>query len=251
MRILVFLFLVAVSLQAGTVSVSDGTFASGWTSSIVYTTVVDNSASGYQAGSGGNPGSYYEVLHGYNGEIAVGHLSSLELDPSLYGGFSSIDVSYDFRRISSTWAPGAIATAVLIYQNSAYYYAAVTDFAYTNDTWQSTTKAGLTASNFSRTYITTLPGPVDAPATPDFSAGGAPIRFGFYTANSTGFPISSSHGYDNFSVTATYPGAGVPEPGSAILLMAPAAALLWARRRTVYHRQKCNADRFWLSRAVR
>jgi len=244
------LFFLGLSLQAGTVAVSDNTFGSGWTTQVVYTTVPENSASGNQTASGGNPGEFYTVEHSYNGEMVVGNLSSLVLDPSLYGGFSSLSYAYDYIKISSTWAPGAIATSFVIYQNSAWYYAAVTDFAYTNLTWQSKSMSGLTASQFSRTYLTLLPGPVDAPANPDFSAAGAPMQFGFFTANSSGFPISSSHGYDNFSVTATYPSGDTPEPGTAALLAAAGVALLWLRPKALYHRLKCNAERSLPPQAV-
>jgi hypothetical protein len=65
--------------------------------------------------------------------------------------------------------------------------------------------------------------PASQPVAPDFSGAGAPIRFGFYTGNSsTGTPYSTIASYSDFTVSF------VPAPSAAGAL---ALAALGARRR--------------------
>jgi hypothetical protein len=136
-------------------------------------------------------------------------------------------VSYRYRKIESSWAPGQIATSVLLLQGGAYYYAVATDFAFGNFDSLTRNNTGLTAASFSRNYVGPLPGPAEAPAQPDFSASGAPIAFGYYTANSTTFSMTTTSAYDDFVVTVHQQ---VPEP-SALLLSATGLTALVLRRR--------------------
>lgn len=78
----------------------------------------------------------------------------------------------------------------------------------------------LTAADFSTPYGVD---PSSQPTNPDFSGSGAPIRFGFYTGNSsTGTPYVTGALYSDFTVSF------VPAPSAAALL---GLAAFGARRR--------------------
>lgn len=78
----------------------------------------------------------------------------------------------------------------------------------------------LTAADFGTPYGVD---PSSQPTTPDFSGAGAPIRFGFYTGNSSTIaPYSTAAAYSDFTVSF------VPAPSTAGVL---ALAVLGTRRR--------------------
>jgi hypothetical protein len=163
----------------------------------------DGTAMASQVETGGTPGSYRDVLHevsSTSGLVQAFHFNPAYVyDPGVSGPIDTITWTIDFQNFQA-----GQAAALLIEQDGVFTVADtfVTTFAGLG-TWNMHSKSGITAADFG--------------ITPDFSAAGSPISFGFLTANS-GQVGTFQVGYDNLAITIT----PVPEP-HALLLLATAA----------------------------
>jgi hypothetical protein len=165
------------------------------------------SYSAYQVATDGNPGAYRHVTHEWCGDgngskgLTVGHLhNSAWYDPGALGPITNIDVSLDgiFTPLVN---PNAVSCGPLVFQDGHYYKVQGT---ITAQSWTTVTFETLTDVDF-----VDLNG--DPDSHPDFSGDGAPLQFGFFTANGTGgsdCPLTNS-GYDNWQVTVAYPSSPV------------------------------------------
>jgi len=170
------------------------------------------------AAMGGNPGSYRTITHdsatGFTfGSVA--HLHTTAFQPSSNRAAISIDISIDVNCFDGG-ASEAVGFGLIVEQSGVVFFGP-TFTALTASGWRTDLAGtGLTASDFA-----------DAAQTnPDFSAGGDPIRFGFFTSNGTGIalPIHSVSGADNFFVHV------VPAPASALCSLLAPVSMLRRRR---------------------
>ena len=110
-------------------------------------------------------------LIGYNGLYV----------PAVSGTITSLSYSYDFEVLSGPSSSAEVGVGLLIKQGRAYYVVSGYQGVGQNG-WNTLTSLPLTAMSFKLVGGT-------GPATPNFSAigsqAGAPIEFGFFTANSS------------------------------------------------------------------
>lgn len=220
--------LAAATAPAATVTFFDDTFAGGdWDATkIIDTTAGATATFGVtQVAAGGNPGDFRQVTHVYDaGDIFVGHVAlGATYDPLATGAIASLGYSYDLIHIDPP--PGqAVAYGIAFYQSGSWYSTAPLETTFT-ETWTSSGLSGLTAANFVRRAGA-------GPTTPDFSATGGLMTFGYLSANSNtgGAPgLTRVSGIDNWRVELTT----VPIPAGAWLIAtAFSAALLNLRRRS-------------------
>lgn len=211
---------------ANTILFFDGTFADAdWTAAKILdnTPAAGASFTASQVGAGGNPDGYRQVTHVYGlGSIVVGHLSdTATFDPSVSGGIVSLAYGYDLERLQLTGS-GAVAYTPAIFQNNAWYGLAAYDST-TSTSWTSFGQAGLTAASFILRVGS-------GPAAPDFSDTGAPMAFGYLSANTNtnaAVIAERSAGIDNWRIELTT----VPLPAGGWLLATGFAALALRRRR--------------------
>ncbi len=165
-------------------------------------------------------------------KIKVYHTdNALLYDPSTQGAITSIDLSFDLATLSGAnveYVPYLIQNGttyrllkevVRWYWHSTWYTDYVVHSIATTPTWTSHAFTGLTASDFTD----------GGPATPDFSATGSAIRFGFYVYAGVGSgSLTSVSAIDNWSVKIVNDSVSVPEPG-LLPLLAPLALLGFRR----------------------
>jgi uncharacterized protein (TIGR03437 family) len=124
---------------------------------------------------------------------------------------AGLTYSYDLNEFQPQDPSRSVAYAPLLLQNDTYYAALPYDGAFYPN-WRRLSRANLIASDFVNVgglgLVNTIgPGPTN----PDFSCNGAPIQFGYITANSTSqtdlmSDVTSQSGIDNWMVTGA-PGA--------------------------------------------
>ena len=176
---------IAASARAGTPGASffDGTFVDAdW-----IVTLTDASVNGEvtaQQTMGGNPGYYRDVeqeLTDLPGLVQAIHAhTGFVFEPILGGEILSVDWSIDFFNLQV-----GQAVALAIEQDGIWYIGDVfVTTSFGPGIWTSRERIGLTESDF--------PGV-------DFSSNGAPLSFGFFTANSGEVGVFRV-GYDNFGV---------------------------------------------------
>lgn len=202
------------------VTFSDGTFAaSNWP----VETIGGGSAVSTQVTSGGNPGAFRRVAQTVNAGSTVyivhrfGNTTTTRYVPATQGAIGSVDFSIDYRIFDGVGQGQAFY--LMAKQGNEDFIAggAVTGLS---TAWQSYAINGVLPTDFS---CITNPG-----LSVDFSATGAPIRFGFVTANSsTGAGYSITADYDNFFVRAN----PVPAPGAALALLGLGTLVTTRRRR--------------------
>jgi len=227
---------------AAAVTFSDGEFLNAnWSGSIVSQTGVQPATlTAGQMTTGGNPGAFRRVEHAYggsgSGSILSGHVFSSIYDPAALGAIGSLHFEFDLNLFNGGESNGVAYGALLTQGMSVYTAGQVLKCepegasnpscaSTTLNVWTEHDLGSFTAMNFSKASGA-------GPMMPDFSASGLPIQFGFYAANGTGGPnrTSTSSGIDNWSVEITP--AGVPEPGTLVLVAAGAGiAILLKRRR--------------------
>ena len=225
--------------MAGTI-VSDGTFApSDWSLTSYNAYGNGGTVTATQETSGGNPGDYRLIQEAVNGApsgstsssvVGVDIYTAASYDPSISGPLTSLDFSIDAEcpaNGGSCFGQGQGVFAALVQGGNTYVdFLGVTN---ANSSWNTLTADGLTAASFGLLDFSSG-GYSNPSVNPDFTAGGAPIAFGFATYNSTGTGDSGYEidaGYDNFRIDA------VPEPVSLVLLAtALTGAAIGRRRRT-------------------
>lgn len=189
-----------------------------------WSAVAINTSGGFTFGvsnpaAGGNGGAYRGISQASTAGFAQGtviHTHAVGWDPSTQGAIDALDMGIDVNCFDGGTS-GAVGFGLVVVQAGSVYFGP-TFTALTNSGWRTDLHAaGLTQASFHNSLA----------ATPDFSAAGGPIAFGFFSSNGTGngVPINSSSGADNFVVTLSV----VPAPGAAGTLLA--AGLLAARRR--------------------
>jgi PEP-CTERM motif len=182
----------------------------------------------------GNPGAFqwFGQTHGglRNGTMTIRGiyiLDAFEYDPSL-GPLQTLNVSYDALRLNENrhgdFASDVLTFGVGVLQNGNFFFAGATTLN-PFETWTPLEFNGLTESDFTYSGVSS-PVPVL-----DFSATGAPIKFGYYAFNSSNFTTTGEGGVDNFRLEVNPQGANsVPEPGSSLLaLMCLGGVALWRR----------------------
>jgi hypothetical protein len=143
---------------------------------------------GHQA-AGGNPGAWAEVtIIPEGGQIIACMFKNDALyDPSVLGGFAYVDFTED--GICAGGGPQCMSSGVCVRQAGNLYFASAGFVPEVG--WTPKAAYGLSPTDFSW-----LSGPT--PGSPDFSATGALLQFGFYRAKSGGpGPVT---GVDNWRV---------------------------------------------------
>lgn len=209
---------------------SDGTFNNadwGFENVIVGT---GGSATATQSAATGNPGSARRsnistgptvgdatyAIHRYGTSLATRYVASTQ------GAIASINFSIDARFVTGTFTGAGQGVYAQAKQGTNIYiaYIGVTG---SSGNWTTLSDTGILASDFIQIAGTTTP--------IDFSTAGAPLRFGFASANGNGgSPYSTTVDFDNFNLEVVT----VPAPAASALAMLGATTLL--RRRRSYHR---------------
>jgi len=153
--------------------------------------------------AGGNPDAYRAMTHDFEDDDGAEAIRTFQryvpatYDPGAAGAIESIDFGIDVR------TDRQIGNGFLVFQAGAHFRAAYALHDPAGETWQPHVVTGLTEADFLAD---------DGVTTPDFSAAGAPVAFGFMRASSSTPPtpqFSNEHGADNFVVTI-YPRPVLP-----------------------------------------
>jgi hypothetical protein len=145
---------------------------------------------------GGGSGGYRRMVHALPPEstIAVTHLYLGETyDPATQGAIERIDYREDRIEFDPPFPGAAVAGRFVLVQDGQVFVYTPDPLAFTATDWQTLRVEGLTAADFA----------TDG-AQPDFSAAGAPLRFGFIRANSNTSATNAAvidHGIDDWIVT--------------------------------------------------
>ncbi|RME05987.1 MAG: hypothetical protein D6812_02265, partial [Deltaproteobacteria bacterium] len=210
-----FCCLLSTNAFGDSISFSDETFAdSDWTAPLFFFSDPDIAYSNQQEGSGGNPGAYREFSavrttpSPTSTFVRQAHLRNGAIfDPATEGAITSLSYTFDILSLPISGSGYvSFALGLLLYQNGAYYIAG--GFGYTSTGWRRIQQSFTSSISFYR-----IAG--SGPDHPDFSASGAPIRFGFFSQVffATGGIGTKVGGIDNWSVTMNFT-APVPEPGT-------------------------------------
>jgi hypothetical protein len=165
----------------------------------------------------GNPGNARRVSLSPNAGGGLwafsrfGTTTATRYAPATDGAIAAVAFSFDARVVTSD---AALPVRFALKQGQAIF-AVGEGVLDTGSSWQTFSLAGLTAASFTR---------LDGVAgTPDFSAAGAPIRFGFAVGALPGGSIAEKvTNFDNFSVRVTQvPGPGVAALGVVLATLAP------------------------------
>lgn len=200
---------------------NDGEFDDGdWVH--VMETVNGGSATLTRPATDGNPDAYRRLV--LNTAIAPGGQRSIVFSVNLLSGFSHdpgadgdvllIEYSEDYRRFAGSTVGQMFGVAVR--QGGDVF---VTAGAFTGGPGSWTTRAmtAFDASDFARIDTTNLVTGLDLLSTPDFTATGGTLEFGFFRAAQTnvgGFAVTTTQGIDNWHLRVT---TLIPAPGSATL----------------------------------
>lgn len=128
------------------------------------------------------PGATVAVLHHW---LAASH------DPATEGAVASVSAGWDRRATGIDCPLVEVTEAFVVFQDGVAYRTAPSTFA--NAAWEGTTTGVLEAADFTD----------GASASPDFSAAGAALSFGYerVTTNDSESPAPFCHGIDNLTVT--------------------------------------------------
>lgn len=214
-----FVWMTAVVLALGassasaTTVISDSIFLnSDWTHSILWSNGAVSLGPVGQVLVGGNPNEYQQGRHTSQGPFAGlydGHLfvGGGSYDPSTQGAIAGIDVSYDYKDLVGFGTQNGL----LIEQGPKTFIYFV-DSNGPHPQWTNLSASGI-VDTWNPAWVELTGGVITDFTTPDFSAGGLPLTFGYYTFNWSlpqGFLIDHTWGVDNFGVTIT----PVPEPAA-------------------------------------
>ncbi len=209
------------SSSADTVFQDENFELADWTTTSFVVGSAANSSVGSQAGSGGNPGSYRQIVNTYgsgsgSAEVYGFHMKNDAIyNPGTSGAIVGISYSEDYLFISKT-ASGTQgqAAGLAVMQGGAVYihsgFVGLEPLVWTNHSFPA-----VAASEFVRmTQVTPTQVVFDGNQDPDFSENGGPITFGFWRGNSSGAGGSSVNvtaAIDNWTVVVSHP---MPVPAS-------------------------------------
>lgn len=223
--------LACASCASANVVYSDGTFSNAdWGFELVSVNGSTGSANSSQSVAGGNPGSSRQTFVTQGTQVngvtyAVNRFGTTQASryvPSVSGAITSLNFSVDARFDSPPPSIFLAGVFAMVKQDNRVYVFN-TGAIFSNTGWQTFSSTGLTANAFSQISGTSAP--------LDFSAAGAPLRFGYAIFVGDGVSVRTGEVFiDNFNLEVV----AVPAPAAGALAMLGATTLL-LRRRT-YHR---------------
>jgi IPTL-CTERM motif len=238
--------LAIASLPAGAQTVSDSTFLDANWALTQDTSGNGGSSTAAQVLSGGNPGSYRNVTDALNVAppgsqtivLSTSIFTPFTYSPAVSGAIASVSYSEDAECTAGCFGQGQ-STGPALLQGGKRYILNTQLITGPGLTWVNHALSGLTAADFALVNVTTT-AIFDNAQHPDFSAGAAPIQFGFFRANGTsinGAAYTLSAGIDNWQMTVV---AGAPATSAvptlsqwSIAVLALAIAMIglgWTRR---------------------
>lgn len=223
--VLALLLAPVLPVPAAVLTIDDATFAAAdWSFQIVSQGGVSSYTAG-QVATGGNPGSYQFIRCNFTATAWLHVFAAYTANsytPSVLGAIDSIDYSEDRRNFPEVAAFRDVNDSFALTQGGKLYVHAFSNIATATTFWENQTATGLQAADFDEWGAAT--------GSPDFSASGGPIQFGYLRGSSTNNPSGDRHtesGTDNWSVTIHY--SAIPEPAVAGLLSV--SLMLLVRRR--------------------
>jgi hypothetical protein len=194
----------AAGLRADAVSISDQTLAdSDWNETIVTNTVPAAwTTTVQQYADGGNPGSFRGQAWNWSPTdtsflATVDAFNKTAYNPSSQGAIGSVDFNIDdyIADVKDGTNGRVIGFEPALVQGDSIYSAPSSYLVTSSTQWHTNTWNGLSAAAFAK-----LTG--SGSNSPDFSASGAPITFGYYSSLTVGGadPYQLFHGVDNFNV---------------------------------------------------
>jgi hypothetical protein len=215
--------LLAWQTMAAAVTVSDNTFVNtDWTLTS-FSSFNGGTVSAAQVASGGNPGPYRNVIDTLNNGgapsvvLGVSIYSPFIYTPSVSGAINSVDYSEDAACTSGCFGSGQSTGPALLQGGVIYVLGSSSVITGPGAAFANHSLSGLTALDFGGVSLTGSTF-VDNTVHPNFSAGGAPIQFGFLRANGTGpggIGYSLGAAIDNWQVTIT--SAAAPPSGTTTI----------------------------------
>jgi len=188
--------LAAAARASDTVLLFDGTFGAGLVSQKIVDTTPGAGATFTSSTQsfGGPSGDWRRTSHTYtSGAIVVGHFDPQFTHNPAAQPICMIDFAASLVHLTGTSVGGAVSYRLGALQGGAYYSGPTIDVF--SDLWASYIQPGLRAVDFSLVAGS-------GPSRPDFSCTGAPIQFGFLSANSAnGGPFTKDSGIDDWTVT--------------------------------------------------
>lgn len=208
----------AVSSPATAQTVSDSTFLDANWALTQFTAGNAGSSTAAQVLAGGNPGAYRNVTDVLT--AAPPGLATIVLSTSIYtpftyspgvsGAIGSLNYTEDASCTGGCFGSGQSTGPALQQGANLYILSSSTVITGPTAPWINHALSGLTAADFGLVNVTSGGSIFDNTQHPNFSAGGAPIQFGFFRANGTsvsGAGYTLSAGIDNWQITIA---AGVP-----------------------------------------
>jgi hypothetical protein len=210
-------------------TVSDSTFLDANWSGTQFVAGNGGTSTGAQVAAGGNPGSYRNVTDVLNAAppgsqtiVLSTHIyTPFTYDPSVSGAIGSLNYAEDAACTAGCFGQGQSTGPALAQGGNLYILSSSSVITGPGLAWAPHTLNALTAADFGLVNVTpfTL---FDNTQHPNFSAGGAPIQFGFFRANGTslnGGAYTLAAGIDNWQITlgaapAAAAGVGIPAVGT-------------------------------------
>jgi len=237
----------AATLTPLNVSIVDGDFAN-WE---VFHFITDDpfsvgsplnlsTGTGQPLETGGNPGAFLQLLHTtvFRDTSWIGGIKTdLTYNPMTSGEILSLSVTANAKSSN-----GSSAWQVVVEQAGQRYFSfPFGTISSGSGDWLSVSIANLTANNFDTNPWSGLAMQLPDGNSPNFSAGAAPIQFGFMFGNRvSGGTVLNTFGLDNFALTIS-PGEpssnmnpqseAVPEPTTILGITLASAGLTYLKRR--------------------
>ncbi|MFI4953637.1 MAG: hypothetical protein ACHP7M_10905 [Burkholderiales bacterium] len=212
---------IALSSPATAQTASDSTFLDTDWALTQFTTPGGGTSTGGQVLAGGNPGAFREITDalnaagpGLNGVVlSTSIYTPFTYDPSVSGAITSLSYSEDAACTSGCFGQGQSTGPAVLQGGNLYILSSSSVITGPSLAWTNHPLSGLAAADFGLANVAADGSSLfDNTQHPDFSAGGAPIQFGFFRANGTslgGGGYTLAAGIDNWQVTI---GAGPPPP---------------------------------------